>query len=440
MDPAPRQGSPSIDELLETLAGVDESLRAIYLQLADDPDRASELESQRTELHTRRLQLAQLVGLAALAQRRGPIATPALVEDRASDPVPPASGLVTTDAEASAIEGAPPSTPAAQPATDAELQHWKESVRATGLGVRLPPVPSESTSWALVLHELLQIVGAPRSLEAAVAAIEEVEALDAVGGDAHRKLWARLPKQVQQLWLSMLVARTRALRECPTVTTRVQEQAKIVVSRYPPWAKAHVPGHVNGLQLRHEPLHGSWAEDGRIHWQALGQLLGEEATPHTRPAGRSRPTRPQHLDDDPDLDPAWPILAIVRGRRALIVGGDPREPNRERLQRLLGLDALDWPPIDGPRKVASLAERVRKGTYDLVLILVPFIAHAESEPIVEAAKSAGAAFALADGYGVAAVRLALERFLGGSRQGDVPASAPALTSRANLAPVAKSGR
>ncbi|MGH7298355.1 MAG: hypothetical protein ACRELB_25670 [Polyangiaceae bacterium] len=279
----------------------------------------------------------------------------------------------------------------------------------------------------------METVGPPRSIDASVEAIEEVEALDAVATDELRNLWARLPRRGQQVWLAMLVARTRALRESSSAPRETIDRAKIVLARYPAWAKKHVPGHVNGLQLKHAPLRGSWAQDGRDHWDALCQLLGEEgAVPPSRAAPRKKHVRADHGHDDDgaDLDPAWRLLPLVRGLRAIVVGGDPREPNRQRLERALGLSSLEWPTIDGPRKVDSIVGRIRKGTYGLVIVLQAFVAHAESEPVIEAAKTAGTPWALTDGYGVASVKLGLERFLGGPRagplriEGDGPGDAP----------------
>ena len=61
------------DALREPLAALDEAdtaLRALYRQLADDPDRAPEHEPALKELHARRLDLAQRVGLLMLARGR----------------------------------------------------------------------------------------------------------------------------------------------------------------------------------------------------------------------------------------------------------------------------------------------------------------------------------------------------------------------------------
>jgi hypothetical protein len=96
-----------------------------------------------------------------------------------------------------------------------------------------------------------------------------------------------------------------------------------------------------------------------------------------------------------------------------MVGGDPREPNRQRLERAFQLASLQWPSIDGPRKVDSVVERVGRRAYGLVLVLRPFVAHKEAEPIIAATKAAGVSWALAEGYGIAAMKLAMDRFLGG---------------------------
>ena len=74
---------------------------------------------------------------------------------------------------------------------------------------------------------------------------------------------------------------------------------------------------------------------------------------------------------------------------------------------------MEWPSIEGPRKVEAAVERIRRGTYGVVLVLTPFVFHHQSTPIIEAAKDAGVPWAIVEGYGIATVRLGLERFLGG---------------------------
>jgi hypothetical protein len=117
------------------------------------------------------------------------------------------------------------------------------------------------------------------------------------------------------------------VKELPSATPDVKARVKVIISRYPSWAREHAPGHVHGMAMRHEPAHGSWAEDARHHWDALGDLLGDEIVVRSPPAGaavKKKVRRTEHDDDDgPVIDPTWPLLQLVRGRRAIILGGDP---------------------------------------------------------------------------------------------------------------------
>lgn len=111
------------------------------------------------------------------------------------------------------------------------------------------------------------------------------------------------------------------------------------------------------------------------------------------------------------LDPAWPLWSRVRGRSAVLVGGDPREPNRKRLEEFFELGSLERPDVAGPRKVGALVERIRRKGVDLVVVLRGFVDHKQSEPIVAAARESGVDWALADGYGATSIKVGLERFL-----------------------------
>ncbi len=59
----------------------------------------------------------------------------------------------------------------------------------------------------------------------------------------------------------MLVARTRGLKELPSVSQDTRARLSAIIKRYPPWAKTYNPGHVNGMQVKHSPARRSWAED-----------------------------------------------------------------------------------------------------------------------------------------------------------------------------------
>ncbi len=109
----------------------------------------------------------------------------------------------------------------------------------------------------------------------------------------------------------------------------------------------------------------------------------------------------------------WPLFLRTRGRRALVVGGDPRPERAAKLAETFGFHSVEWLEGSTTRKVDGLAERMRSGSLDLVIVLRAFNSHKLSTAIF-AVKSELCPVVLADGYGVNQVRLGIERFLGGS--------------------------
>jgi hypothetical protein len=116
------------------------------------------------------------------------------------------------------------------------------------------------------------------------------------------------------------------------------------------------------------------------------------------------------------IDEAWPLWPVVRGRSVVMVGGDPREPNRLRLERAFQLRSLEWPDISGPRKVDAVTARVRRRSMDIIVLLKGLVDHKQSEPIIAAAKESSVAWTLAEGYDVTSVKASLDRFLGARRE------------------------
>jgi hypothetical protein len=113
----PGDHPPDVDALLVEFEEADGAVRALYRELGADPDLAGEYEPRLKDLHARRLDLAQRVGLASLARRRtwavtaatpqvGPEPTAPLAEATATSP-PPVLGLGEPEG--------PPSTPVGRP-------------------------------------------------------------------------------------------------------------------------------------------------------------------------------------------------------------------------------------------------------------------------------------------------------------------------------------
>ncbi len=140
-----------------------------------------------------------------------------------------------------------------------------------------------------------------------------------------------------------------------------------------------------------------------VEFRGLRQALREDAEPA------------EGEDDDkaPPLPPDWAWWGRTRYRRGVIVGGDPRELNRERIEKAFGFGELEWVGTEFKRNnLQTVRDRVRAGKIDIVIILGSFVGHDADEVILPAARECGVDWVHVDkGYGVVRVRRAMERFL-----------------------------
>lgn len=140
----------------------------------------------------------------------------------------------------------------------------------------------------------------------------------------------------------------------------------------------------------------------RVLRRTIRELLLEDAAEKEEDAGVS-----SVIPED------WRWWGRTRGRRAVMVGGDPREPNRLRIKDAFQLAELDWEPAEFRRNsLIAVRDRVRAGKVDLVIILGSFVGHDADEVILPACRERGVDWVHVDhGYGLVRLCRAIERFL-----------------------------
>ena len=144
------------------------------------------------------------------------------------------------------------------------------------------------------------------------------------------------------------------------------------------------------------------------------ELTGPDMRSLRRAARAVASVVPEDDDDgDAPIAPDWAWYAATRGKRAVMVGGDPREPNRVRLERAFGFAELAWEQAEySHNSLQKVRDRVRAGGVDLVIILSRFVGHDADQVIQPACREAGIPFvAVRSGYGVSGIRMAIERFV-----------------------------
>ena len=117
--------------------------------------------------------------------------------------------------------------------------------------------------------------------------------------------------------------------------------------------------------------------------------------------------------EEPEIPAEWAWRVFTKAQRALIVGGDPREPNRLRLERAFGFSELEWVGAEYKRNnLHGVRDRVRSGRVDMVILLTRFTGHDADQIIIPACREMNVGFVcVPHGYGVVRVRQAIERFL-----------------------------
>ncbi len=447
-----RLGGDSLGALFDALqAEVDHAVRAALGALFPAWEALSAYEAAlRAELVADWVgRLAGVAGVVAPARSRRDLApVRALALDalrgalaEAEDEAPPddtldvvESGIVeapTPEDDPSPAATAAP-TPAAVPPPSTGRPLTRDEIReqlAARLGSSPTPVlPPRSTPAARVdrdaepraLVALLERAGTPPDLTLGAAAIDdEVDLLDRLSSPGEHAAWDELGVGAVTDWLAMLVARSRAARDAVDPRSRAYRVYREAINRLPTYAKTRPTGFVNGMSPKHAPLRGSWRIDALHHLEALRQTLARHQDVDPSPPARPTPTPPRDTSRIEREVIDWPHRARAADLSVLLFGGSPREDVRAHVERALGLGELEWPDSDKPRKLDSLVERIRAGKIDVVLIVTSFVSHKESNRLVEAVRASDVPYAhVRGGYGLDAVRRALEEALGGGRRAD----------------------
>jgi hypothetical protein len=144
----------------------------------------------------------------------------------------------------------------------------------------------------------------------------------------------------------------------------------------------------------------------------LDALQAEGFAPLRRAVRDQTAVAPEGDVESEAIDPDWPWFDLVRGRSAVIVGGDTRPEQAECIRDAFGFADVEWlpDPSTGMRRAQALTQRMRHGTIDFVIALRAFSSHKLTD-LIFGVKDARCHRILADGYGVQQIRLGLERFL-----------------------------
>ena len=105
------------------------------------------------------------------------------------------------------------------------------------------------------------------------------------------------------------------------------------------------------------------------------------------------------------------VLAWTKGKRGLIVGGQPNADAKATLESAFQFESLEWIASDGAPN-GSLVNRCRQGTLDFIIVLIRFVSHSMSEGISVACRGVPTKLVKVHrGYGVSQVSAAFQEAL-----------------------------
>jgi len=117
--------------------------------------------------------------------------------------------------------------------------------------------------------------------------------------------------------------------------------------------------------------------------------------------------------DTSALPADWPFWKHTRGKRMVIVGGDPRPGALERIQTTFGFADGDWDSAYSTTRLDALAAQIENGNVDMIIFLCRWVSHMAWDIIVPACKAADIPFLrIESGYGVSQIRVSIEASLG----------------------------
>jgi hypothetical protein len=374
----------------------------LYRSLRESLDR---LDAERRALLER---LGELTQRVIVLRKR-----PCVVEEATCAIESTTADLFVESSESSESSDIGESSAPSSPATEEQLAQFIEGFRAPPPPASRPqPRPPDDRTILLALAARVTIAGSVSDTDVVTSEVEQLERAAAHEREAQ---WRQMTRDGQVRWLSLLVAWARALsvdaRRLGVSEAPIDDAFRALRS----FSMTDRPGFVLGFARLAEPRSGNWRTDAV---QLLEEVRpkGEGSTPRSPRIPRRRvddaPTETPS-DDEEKLPADWPYLERVKNRELVMFGGEAREERRAVLERVFQLESLEWVPHDKPRLLASLSRRATQGSIHLILVN-KFVAHRETIALEKASKTP--IVSVRNGYGVTAVRLALEEYF--SRQGE----------------------
>ncbi|MFI5300521.1 MAG: hypothetical protein ACHREM_20735 [Polyangiales bacterium] len=403
-----------LHDTLEALVSVHQEIASIRTLLARRPSQEGSVVRAIDRLTHERGRLAERLGLLQLERRLNdgtvPLSVAATLSRVAGEEASPVMSTAPTSEEPALVD-----TNSARSAEDAiaafRAKHMRPAEDVPSAR-RIRAVQAPPHTWQPVLRELLGEVGDLPALGDAVGPLDEIELLDRVTASTSRTRWASLPQPILREWIALIAARGRAILPLAQLTPTSRTHLNEILVRLPEYVAQVRPGHVHGLARHHAPETGTWHGDAQKRMDAMRGYLEmtgvEEESPASSPASIRRMQPVIEVREDrgrPGID--WAHWPLVRDKRVVLLGGEPREAHRERVESEMGMSSFEWVAADDARRVQAIADRIARHGVDMLLLLQPMDTKT-SAPIVDVCRTHDVLWANVNGHTMLAISSGIE--------------------------------
>ena len=140
-------------------------------------------------------------------------------------------------------------------------------------------------------------------------------------------------------------------------------------------------------------------------WEPRLRALSDGIGEATRRALADAAVPAEDRDHDYDIPADWAWSNHTRSKRAVLVGGEPREATRAHLERAFGFSAVRWTDADVARRL------ILAGDADILVVFGQRVPDRVEQAVLPVARSRNVAFVHVDhGSSAALVKSAIERF------------------------------
>ena len=463
----PAIAAPPLGKLVELTALFDDKLRALDAEQSGWDDRLQavatdpmvELDGGPSceEIAALRKARLQEVGLTALAWYRAGARAAVEGATMAHPPTAPTR---------------PSSIPRRPPPVEVVVASLHDSPAATWSSSSQERSPPRHPAIAIErLVEVMARVGPPPPPVGTAADVEaELDRLADAAESTH--FWIDVPREAQRALVGTVVARARHVQdESPGIPSSRRDDLDRVFSAMTGYSKREQPGFVFGLMRTHTPINGTWSGDAVMWWDRLAVHLPDAATtpdralavlrsaidegaeadvltahavlaldagvdcedgrlvrmmaPHREALGkvaRFKKLRKAirtfeefdeafaaELQQPVAVPSAWAHLDAVRDRNVVVMSGDVSVEGQKYLDAAFGFGHMEWVTKEQPRLLQSLAEGVRQGGVDAIIVMRRFIGPDVDRILVPACRAASVPWVCVEGaYGVAQIQEAID--------------------------------